>query len=62
MSEYNLDLAIEDAVIGAFSDGYDARGEGLRSRRDAEKRCDGLKQSVQSQLSQAKEEIEELLG
>ena len=35
--------ALENAVMGAFSDGYDARGEGNKSRQDAVNRLEYLK-------------------
>ena len=59
--DYKLMLiaAIECSVMGAFSDGYEARGEGTRNRADAEKRCEKLKKNVSNWLTAVREEERE---
>lgn len=41
-----LMAGIENAVMGAFSDGYDARGEGMANQSDAVARCTAIQTRV----------------
>jgi len=50
-----LMMAIEDAVMGAFEDGYDAAVGNGKTRADASKRCQCLKDRVGKAINPKKD-------